>query len=208
MTAANGDQLVRHLIAMFGLLLAALGAAPAAAQLSQTVYEGTPLPLTIPVTASVGGRCQFAANGAPTGTFDAGFIDAAAWQHDFGFTLDCNTAARVAVVSLNGGLKAPATVNEAGYLGLAPYTVALNLDGNTVDTNAACAVETLKASAAGACTFRGPASTTAGLRLAGPSQNQTQSYLRVSAPAYAGPGTLVASNAYADTLTITVAAAP
>lgn len=198
----------RLLTALLGALVMAFVAAPASAQLSATVYEGNSLPLTIPVTASVGGRCQFATNGAPSGTYDAGAIDTAAWSHDFGFTIDCNTAARVAVVSLNGGLKAPVTVNEPGYLGLAPYTVALNLDGNTVDASDSCLVETLKATAASACSFRGPASTTAGLRLAGPSQNQTQSYLRVSAPAYAGPGTLVSSTAYADTLTITIAAAP
>ena len=199
---------MRHFIAMIGMVLAAFCAAPAAAQLSQTIYEGNSIPLSIPVTASVGGRCKFADNGAPMGTFDAGLIDTAAWQRDFGFTIDCNTAARVAVISLNGGLKTPVAVSDPGYLGLAPYTVALNLDGNTVDANASCDVATLKASATSACSFRGPASTTAGLRLAGPSQNQTQSYLRVSAPAYTGPGTLVASNAYADTLTITIAAAP
>lgn len=186
----------------------AFAATPASAQLSPTVYVGGSIPLSIPVTASVGGRCQFATNGAPGGSYDAGAIDTAAWSHDFGFTIECNTAARVAVVSLNGGLKVPTTVSDPGYLGLAPYTVTLNLDGNTVDTSDSCLVETLKASAAGACSFRGPASTTAGLRLAGPSQNQTQSYVRVSAPAYTGPGTLVSSTAYADTLTITIAAAP
>ena len=198
----------RLVIALMGLVAMALSAAPASAQLSGTVYEGQSIPLSIPVTASVGGRCQFATNGAPTGNFDAGLIDQVTWSHDFGFTIDCNTAARVAVVSLNGGLKAPTAVSDPGYLGLAPYTVTLNLDGNTVDTNASCLVETLKATAAGPCSFRGPASTTAGLRLSGPSQNQTQSYLRVSAPAYTGPGTLISSNAYADTLTIPIAAAP
>jgi hypothetical protein len=189
-------------------LVMAFAAAPASAQLSSTVYEGDSLTLTIPVTASVGGRCQFAVNGAPSGSYDAGAIDTAAWSHDFAFTIDCNTAARVAVVSLNGGLKAPTPITDPGYLGLAPYTVTLNLDGNSVDAGASCLVATLKAAAGGPCSFRGPASTTAGLRLAGPSQNQTQSYLRVNAPAYAGPGTLISSNAYADTLTITIAAAP
>lgn len=196
------------MIALLVALVTALAAAPASAQLSSTVYEGGSLPLTIPVTASVGGRCQFATDAAPSGSYDAGAIDTGAWTHDFGFTIDCNTAARVAVVSLNGGLKVPGTITDPGYLGLAPYTVTLNLDGNTVDAGASCLVEALKATSAGPCSFRGPASTTAGLRLAGPSQNQTQSYLRVSAPAYTGPGTLISSNAYADTLTITIAAAP
>ncbi|WP_188645330.1 hypothetical protein [Tsuneonella deserti] len=200
--------MLRSILATIGMLAAALAATPAAAQLSQTIYEGQSIPLTIPVTASVGGRCQFATNGAPSGTWDAGFIDEAAWQHDFGFTLECNTAARVAVVSLNGGLKAPVGGSDPGYVNLAPYTVTLNLDGNTTTASDFCAAAALKASAPGTCAFRGPASTTAGLRLAGPSQNQTDSYLRVSAPAFAGPGTLVASTAYADTLTITIAAAP
>lgn len=194
---------------MLCLMAGALWALPAHAQLSPTVYEGgAGIPLTIPVKASVGGRCEFKTGAAPTGSFDAGFIDEQAWQHDFQFTIECNTASRVAVVSQNGGLKAPVSVSDPGYLALAPYTVLLNLDGDTTSASHSCTVDSLSATAGSPCSFRGPASTTSGLRLTGPSVNQTDSYLRVSAPAYAGPGTLVASSAYADTLTITIAAAP
>ena len=89
---------VRFLLAALVALFAAAG--PAHAQgLSPTVYVGGSIQLPIPVTASIGGRCQFAANGAPSGSYDAGAIDTTAWTHDFGFVIDCNIASRVAVVS-------------------------------------------------------------------------------------------------------------
>lgn len=183
-------------------------ASPAAAQgISPTVYEGQSATLSIPVTASVGGRCQFAANGAPQGTYDAGTIDTDAWTHDFGFVIDCNAASRVAVTSQFGGLKNATVVTDPGYTALAPYTVALNLQGNTQSISDSCAVANLTTASTGACSFKGTASNTVGLRLPGVSQSQTGSYLRVSAPAYAGPGSLV-SGQYTDTLTITIAAAP
>lgn len=187
-------------------MAAAMFAAPVAAQgLSPTIYEGGSLPLSVPVTASVGGVCGFGA-AVPQGSFDAGAIDTTAWTHDFNFEIDCNVASRVAVVSLNGGLKTPGTIADAGYVGLAPYTVELNLAGNTTSIVMSCDVANLEASVGTPCSFRGPASTTEGLRLAEPSQGQT-SYLRVSAPAYGGPGNLV-SGSYGDTLTVTIAAAP
>jgi hypothetical protein len=192
-----------RLVASAVLTMAAFAVAPAAAQ--TVVYNGASLPLTIPVTASVGGRCQFANTKAPGGTQDVGAVDTPTWSYDFPFTIECNTASRVAVVSTNGGLKTAGTISDAGYLGLAPYTVLLNLDGNTVDASAGCAVSTLTAAAGTPCSFRGPASSTAGLRLAGLSQSQPNSFVRVSAQSYTG--TLV-SGSYADTLIVTIAAAP
>lgn len=197
--------MILRLVASIVLTIAAFAVTPAAAQ--SVVYYGASLPINIPVTASVGGRCQFASTKAPGGTQDVGAIDTTAWSFDFPFTIDCNTASRVAIVSANGGLKTAGTVTDPGYLGLAPYTVLLNLDGNAVDSSETCAVATLTTTAGTPCTFRGPASTTAGLRLAGLSQNQPNSYVRVSAPAYTGGGTLVAGS-YADTLVVTIAAAP
>ena len=192
------------------LLLCALFAAGSTASaqgLSQTVYVGGDISLPIPVTASVGGMCEFATGGAPAGSYDAGAIDTTAWTHDFEFTIECNTASRVAVVSSNGGLKNATAVSDAGYTNLAPYTVLLNLDGDSTSASASCAAATLLASASSPCAFLGPASTTAGLQLTGPSEDETGSYLRVSAPAYSGPDALIAGS-YADTLIVTIAAAP
>lgn len=187
-------------------VFAAVLAAPLAAQgISPTIYVGGSIPMSVPVTASVGGVCGFGGD-VPHGSFDAGAIDTTAWTHDFNFEIDCNVASRVAVVSTNGGLKTPGTIADPGYVGLAPYTVALNLVGNTVTIGGSCDVATLLALAGMPCSFLGPASAAQGLRLAGPSQNQI-SYVRVSAPAYAGPGILV-SGSYGDTLTVTIAAAP
>lgn len=196
---------VRFLLAALVALFAAAG--PAHAQgLSPTVYVGGSIQLPIPVTASIGGRCQFAANGAPNGSYDAGAIDTTAWTHDFGFVIDCNIASRVAVVSNNGGLKT-ASPTTTGYTDLAPYTVQLTLQGDSTSVSDSCAVANLTASAATACNFRGPASTTNGLRLPGASQSQPGSYVRVSAPAYPGSDILVAGQ-YADTLVVTISAAP
>lgn len=200
----------RHYRVALGLLATALamGAAPAAAQgLSSTVYVGGSLPLSVPVTASVGGRCEFAAGEHPTGEYDAGAIDAQAWTHAFDFTISCNTASRVAVVSLNGALKTSPAVADAGYYTAAPYTVELELAGNTATSVQDCDASTLLVSSGTPCSFRGPASSTAGLRLNGPATGTAISYLRVHAPAYAGPGSLV-SGGYSDTLYVTIAAAP
>ncbi|MGV3512411.1 MAG: hypothetical protein ACO1OX_10455 [Novosphingobium sp.] len=163
--------------------------------------------LTLPVTASVGGRCGFAIGGAPEGSFDAGQIDQSAWSNQFPFTLNCNGAARVAVTSANGGLRAAVQPAEPGYTGVAPYSVSLNLVGSGgANASAQCEVATLKASAAAPCSFIGPATQSQGLRVAPSSQNLSGAYLRVSAPAYAGPG-ILAQGTYSDTLTVTVSAA-
>lgn len=172
-----------------------------------TVYVGGARSLPIPVTASVGGRCGFADGAAPSGSHDVGLIDRQAWAHQFPFTLNCNGASRVAVTSANGGLRTATSPGDPGYLGLAPYTVTLNLVGaGGANALAQCAVATLAVGAVGSCTFQGAATQDVGLLMSSPSQNLAGSYLQVDAPAYAGPGVLV-QGAYADTLTVTVSAA-
>ena len=198
----------RRALAVLALLLAS----PAAAQ--TTAYapgDGTPnsIALTIDVKASVGGRCGFAENGAPSGTFDQRNFDVTGFTHDFLFTLNCTGPSRVGVVSSNGGLKTAGTA-QSGYAVLAPYDVSLHLVSNTAATaDATCAAATLVAGTGTCSDFLGPASTTQGLRIAAPSTNQTGSYLRVAAAAYnqaIGP-TLIAGE-YADTLTVTLSASP
>lgn len=201
-----------RVIALLTLGVASLLPAVACAQSTiagPTTYAnvGGSRVLTIPVTASVGGRCTFALNGAPTGSFDAGQIDKLGWANQFPFVLDCNGAARVAVTSANGGLRTSAQPTDAGYLGLAPYQVRLNLVGDaSAAASAQCDVATLIASASSPCAFIGPATQSRGLRIAPSSKSLTGSYLEVSAAAYSGPGILV-QGAYADTLTVTVSAA-
>ena len=70
------------------------------------VGQGSPnqIILSIPVTASVGGRCGFAAGSAPAGTYNQPNFDVTGLNHDFEFKLECTGPSRVAVVSANGGL--------------------------------------------------------------------------------------------------------
>jgi hypothetical protein len=168
----------------------------------------TSIPLQIQVQASVGGRCGFAAGNAPSGTRDQRDFDVTGFTFDFPFQLDCTGPSRVAVVSTNGGLKTAGSV-PTGYATLAPYDVTLNLVGASTTVNATCAVASLSATATATCTtpFRGPASTALGLRLPATSVNQNGSFLRASAPAFPGPAILAAGE-YADTLVVTVSAAP
>lgn len=63
------------------------------------------------------------------------------------------------------------------------------------------------ATASTPCSFRGPSSSTNGLRLNDSSVAEPNSYLRVNAPAYAGADVLISGN-YADTLIVTVSASP
>lgn len=153
------------------------------------------------MTASVAARCNFSISG----TYDVPEI-ISGFSHDFSMVLQCSPAVRVAVVSANGGLLAAIASPPPGYSRLAPYDVALSLVGNSgVPTaTAACAANTLTSSAGAPCTFRGPATSNQGLRLGGASSAASGSYLRVSAPAYAGSETLIASTTYADTLVVTV----
>lgn len=162
--------------------------------------------LSVPVTASVGGRCGFATGGAPNGAYNKDNFDAEGFQQDFAFVLNCTGPSRVAVVSQNGGLLTGGVV-PAGYITKAPYNVTLHLvaDGGGTTADATCPVSTLTASAG--CSFVGPASTSQGLRLAAASNLQAGSYVRVAAPPYPGPSTLV-QGSYSDRLTVTLSAAP
>jgi hypothetical protein len=191
-------------IAMFALTSAA------AAQ-TTAVAGGSPNKITIalPVTSSVAARCTFASGAAPSGAYTVPNIDDG-FSHDFSFSLDCNLPLRVAVVSANGALVAPTGPLPPGYSSRAPYNVTLNIVGNAlgVSANASCESQSLAASASTPCSFRGPASTSAGLKLTGAADRGDASSLRVSAAAYAQSETLVASSAYTDTLTVSVSASP
>jgi hypothetical protein len=159
----------------------------------------------IDVRASVRDRCGFAAAGAPAGTLEQAEFDRTGLSKDFAIRLNCSGASRVAVTSRNGALAQDAAA-VAGFASSAPYEVQLRLagDNGTVAT-ATCEAAALKS--AGTCAFSGTASGTAGLRLSAPSTGSNGSYLRVSAPPYAGSQPLLAGD-YSDTLTITVSVAP
>ncbi len=170
--------------------------------------------LTVQVLASVGGRCGFATGNAPSGSFNQPDIDTNGIDQTFSFKLDCTAASRVAVVSANGGLKASISGLPTGYTDFAPYDVQLNLVGNATSATATCGASNLTASAPATCTptylpavgsnFKGTASTSVGLLLAGLANNGSASTLRVKANAFAGPTVLAASTAYTDTLVVTV----
>jgi hypothetical protein len=185
------------------LALALLTAGTAHAQAAQTAYAGgTPVVLTIPVTASVGGRCGFAA--APSGTYDQANFDQTGLAAQFDFSLNCTGPSRVAVVSDNGGLltSSPADV---GYSNRADYTVTLNLVANDGSSaQASCPASTLVSGSS--CGFVGTASTSQGLRLASAAVNQVGSYIKISAPKQTGSTVLVAGT-YSDSLTVTVSPA-
>jgi hypothetical protein len=189
---------------------ACLAAGPAsAATTAYAVGEGSPnnIPLAIPVTASITTACGFAPNAAPNDSYFAPSLDQG-FTHDTSFTLQCSTPLRMAIVSSNGGLLTPGAA-PAGYSALAPYNVTLNIVGDgALTANGTCTAATLSAGSGSPCTFRGPSSTTQGLKLNGPSNNQAGSYVRISAPIYAGSNILLASTGYADTLTVTLSVSP
>ncbi len=160
--------------------------------------------LSIPVTASVGGRCGFAAGLAPAGNFNQPDFDVVGLDFTVPFSLDCTGPSRVAVVSLNGGLKAGGTA-EPGYTTLAPYNVTLNLVGSSLTANATCTADTLTTGST--CGFLGPASTSRGLRLAASSLNQSGTSMRITAAPYSNPAQLV-QGTYSDTLVVTISASP
>jgi hypothetical protein len=158
--------------------------------------------VTIQVTATVTGSCGFAP--VPLTPIAVPNVDLAFNNVDSTFGLNCNGASNVAVVSQNGGMLNSGTA-PSGYANLAPYDVALHLAGDGgLAADGSCAVATLTASAGSPCSFRGPATTSQGLKLNGPATNRTGSYLRISAPVH--PVTLIAG-AYTDVLTVTVSAA-
>ncbi|GAA0735198.1 hypothetical protein [Sphingomonas japonica] len=158
----------------------------------------------IDVRASVRSRCGFAAGGAPVGTLQQADFDRTGFSKDFAVVLNCTGASRIAVSSVNGALATD--TNSPGLASRAPYTVELRMvaDNGTTAT-ASCAATGL--AAGGGCSFGGTASTTNGLQLGAASTKANGSYLRVSAPAYAG-ATPLAAGQYADTLTITVSVVP
>lgn len=158
----------------------------------------------IDVRASVRDRCGFSASGAPSGSLDQPGFDQTGLNKQFSIRLNCSGASRVAVSSKNGGLATQADVS--GYASNAPYNVELRLAADNGTTSAAtCSSATL--GQAGACAFSGTASQSAGLRLGAASTRDNGSYLRISAPPYAGSQPLLAGD-YSDTLTVTVSIAP
>ena len=168
-------------------------------------YGPSSLQIAVPVIATVGGRCGFATGGAPSGTKIAGAIDENAWLQDFGFTLECTGPSRLAITSANGGLKTSGN-SAPGYAVLAPYDVAVSITRSGGVTSGNCAASELLEGATGNCPLRGTASPTVGLFVASPSFALSGSYVRLSAPAYSGPGVLVAGS-YSDTLTLTISPA-
>jgi len=189
------------------LLLFALAWAGAAdAQTVQTAYAGgSPVVLTIPVTASVGGRCGFADGASPAGSFNKDDFDRAGFSAQFDFSLNCTGPSRVAVSSSNGGLLTTAAVTT-GYRNQADYQVSLFLlanNGSSAQAN--CAASTI--SSGGTCSFAGKASTSQGLQLASAAVNQPGSYLRISAPAQSASESTLVAGTYSDMLTVTVSPA-
>lgn len=189
-------------------LLVMTWAFPATAQIAgeTTYYAPNPRVISVPVIATVGGHCGFAAGAAPSGTFNIGEVDGPTWTVNVPFTLDCTGPSRVAVVSASGGMFNTTAVSASGYGNLAPYDVTLNLVGSTSTANQSCAVSTLTATAGAPCTFRGPVSTTQGLFLNNPSVGLMGTYLQATAPVYPGTPVLI-EGSYSDTLTVTVSAA-
>lgn len=196
------------LLAVCAIAVVCAAGTPAIAD-TTAIYGGSPsyISLQIPVTASVSSACAFST--PPSGTQNVGEL-ANAYSYDFGFTLQCSSALRVAVVSANGGLVASGVSAATGYTNAAPYNVTLNIAGNSGVTaaNATCDAATLTSGAGTPCSFRGPATAAQGLRLAGASNNVSGSYLRVSSAGYSGSAVLLAANTYTDTLTVTLSVSP
>jgi hypothetical protein len=191
------------------MVLAALPCALAAQSSGQAVYAGSPseVTLSVNVTASVSASCAFSTSGTPGGTYSVGNVEAA-YSVDVSFSLRCNSPSRVGIVSDHGGLQAGNVPTvPAGYARLAPYQIMLRLAGDAGSSaQATCQSPTLVAGAGG-CIFRGPATATTGLRLPGPSNDTAGSVIRISSPGYSEPAILVASNSYADRLTVTISPA-
>ena len=160
--------------------------------------------LSVPVTASVAEQCGFAPNGAPDDTYNAGDIRNG-WTHDTAFTLECNGPLNMAVTSLNGGLLASGTP-ASGYANLEVYSVTLHIAGDSGSAEATCTTDLLLHTlGSSSCGFYGTASTSVGLNLNGSSEDQSGSYIRISnGTGYTGSQTLIASNTYTDTLTVTL----
>jgi len=196
------------------MVAALAAAAPCAAQTAY--YGGSPdrLNLTVEVRASIAARCGFAPANEPGANYFEPDFETQGFDRVAAFKLDCTSASRVGVVSSNGGL-ASGSAAGPGYTALAPYDVQLTLSGNATSATATCGAKDL-VPASNACAptylpasgsnFSGPASTTKGLRLAGPATIGSDSTIRVKANAYAGPPILTAGT-YSDTLTVTISPA-
>lgn len=199
-------QLVVFGMAMVAALCA--GSQPARAEVTAyAVGQGAVNSITVgvEVRASVQGRCGFATGGAPSGSIDQADFDQSGFSKDFAIQLNCSGASRIAVSSANGGMTNAASTG-LGYSSKAPYQVALRMVADD-GTSASASCEASALAAGGGCSFAGTASNATGLRLAGASTKTNGSYLRISAPAYAGTETLVAGR-YVDTLSITVSVSP
>jgi hypothetical protein len=196
-------------VQMLAILVAVLAISqPARAQV--TAYAAgqgatNSIDVGVEVRASVRSRCGFAAGGAPSGSVDQADFDQTGFSKDFAIQLNCTAASRIAVASANGGM-ATAAPGSTGYGTKAPYQVALRMVADN-GTSASASCEAAALSAGGNCAFAGVASATDGLRLGAASTKVNGSYLRVSAPSYAGTAPLVAGR-YTDTLTITVSVTP
>lgn len=196
----------RTLAVMIAAVLCAVGGAAQAQVTAYAPGQGSVNSVTvnIDVRASVRDRCGFATGGAPNGTIDQVNFDQTGFTRDFAIVLNCTSASRIAVSSANGGMKPEAT--STGYAVSAPYQVELRMVAdNATSATASCGAATL--GAGGSCTFAGTAGTGTGLRLPAASTKANGSYLRVSAPAYAGT-TPLAAGRYSDTLTVTVSVTP
>jgi hypothetical protein len=203
---------------LLGLLTAPVAAAaqavpgPAGVQGGSHVVEGQSQAVTLPVTASIGMACSFGAQ-APSGRHSDADLTDGLTQHDFPLNLECTGPFKVGVVSTNGGLFANGATAPSGYTNKADYDVTLNVVRGTLVNPAqgavtsSCTASALTSASASPCGFRGDAAIGQGLAIPGASFRQTGSFLRVSGPAPTN-NLLVASNAYADTLTITVSATP
>lgn len=193
------------LAALFATVLA-LFALPANAQ--TTAYapgQGAvnSVAVGIDVRASVRDRCGFAAGGAPTGTIAQQEFDRTGFTRDFAIVLNCSSPSRVAVSSLRGGLKTD--TSATGYASSAPYRVELRMVADD-GTAAAATCDAASLASGGGCAFAGTAGTATGLRLPSASTRANGSYLRVSAPPYAGAEPLLAGS-YSDSLVVTVSVA-
>lgn len=192
---------------MLAALMSMAPAGTAAAQTAYAVGQGSPnsIVLSIPVTASVGGSCGFAPASAPDAVHNIADADLG-FSRDTGFTLNCSGPSRIAVVSQNGGLLSTGQA-PTGYTLSLPYTVDVVMAATNGDiATASCLAESLSNSSASPCSFQGVASLTNGLRLGSASSGQGGSYVRISAPAYSGGSLPVASDAYTDTLIVTLGA--
>jgi len=194
---------------VFGALCSALPSTAWAQASGEAVYGGSPSEVTLSfnVTSSVSASCAFSADAAPNGTYSLGNIEGA-YSIDIAFNLRCNSPSRVGIVSDNGGMQAAGVPTvPPGYARLAPYQITLSLAGDQGSTAQATCQSTTLTAGAGGCIFRGPATATTGLRLPKPSQDAPGSFIRVSSAGYSEPAILIASNSYADRLTVTISPA-